>query len=156
MPIAYPRKDVPAGYLKMDGTRFRKTLYPKLAEVYEDCTIPDLRGVFIRGLGGNSAELLALQQDAMQDHYHNIPTGGQIKGKYNVVLIDNYGDYNGSGYVPGTMIQADGWNNALNTTGGEPKVEFLSDSSENFRNATETRSINRAFNYICWTGEHYI
>ena len=130
----------------MDGTRFRKELYPKLAEVYEDGVIPDLRGIFIRGLGGNSAELLTLQQDAVISHRHRTPTSNgsrdttPSKIQYEVAT-DGY-------FSNGVNYFYHGYDYA--STGISMQTDF------NDGGANETRSINRAFNYICWTGETYI
>ncbi|ECL1314357.1 tail fiber protein, partial [Salmonella enterica] len=49
-PIPYPGPVAPDGYLLMDGRAFSKTLYPQLANLYPDGKLPDMRGMFVRGL----------------------------------------------------------------------------------------------------------
>ncbi|KAB1992182.1 phage tail protein [Haemophilus parainfluenzae] len=49
IPIPYPLSTVPTGCLAMNGQRFDKTHYPKLAQKYPSGRLPDLRGEFIRG-----------------------------------------------------------------------------------------------------------
>lgn len=48
-PIPYPGPTAPTGYLLMDGRDFSKTLYPQLIKLYPGGTLPDLRGMYIRG-----------------------------------------------------------------------------------------------------------
>ncbi len=48
-PIPWPLPYPPIGYLTCNGAFFNKLQYPKLAEVYPDGRLPDLRGEFIRG-----------------------------------------------------------------------------------------------------------
>lgn len=49
-PIPYPGPVAPDGYLLMDGRPFSKPLYPQLAKLYVDGVLPDMRGMFVRGL----------------------------------------------------------------------------------------------------------
>ena len=49
-------------YLECNGQRVDKSKYPKLYALMHN--VPDYRGVFLRGLGGNSATLGVLQGDA--------------------------------------------------------------------------------------------
>ncbi|TDB48263.1 phage tail protein [Photorhabdus khanii subsp. guanajuatensis] len=49
VPLPYPHRYTPVGYLTCNGQTFDKSLYPKLAEAYPDGRVPDLRGEFIRG-----------------------------------------------------------------------------------------------------------
>ena len=49
VPIPYPSYAVPTGCLVMNGQRFDKARYPKLAQKYPSGELPDLRGEFIRG-----------------------------------------------------------------------------------------------------------
>ena len=49
VPIPYPLSAVPSGCLAMNGQRFDKARYPKLAQKYPSGQLPDLRGEFIRG-----------------------------------------------------------------------------------------------------------
>ncbi|WP_244866234.1 phage tail protein [Photorhabdus heterorhabditis] len=49
VPMPYPHRYTPVGYLTCNGQTFNKSLYPKLAEAYPAGRVPDLRGEFIRG-----------------------------------------------------------------------------------------------------------
>ncbi|WP_228956892.1 MULTISPECIES: phage tail protein [Photorhabdus] len=49
VPLPYPHRYTPAGYLTCNGQTFDKSRYPKLALAYPDGRVPDLRGEFIRG-----------------------------------------------------------------------------------------------------------
>ena len=52
-------------YLECNGQAVDSTKYPKLYELMHN--VPDYRGVFLRGLGGNSASLGELQGDAIRN-----------------------------------------------------------------------------------------
>ena len=52
-------------YLECNGQAVDSTKYPKLYEQMHNT--PDYRGVFLRGLGGNSASLGILQGDAIRN-----------------------------------------------------------------------------------------
>ncbi|MDR1308637.1 MAG: phage tail protein, partial [Deltaproteobacteria bacterium] len=62
--ITYYGTIAPDGYLACDGGNFSANDYPLLYDHLGKNTTPDLRGAFIRGLGGNSAGLGARQPDA--------------------------------------------------------------------------------------------
>lgn len=53
------------------GSTIDRTKYPDL---YRICgpNLPDLRGLFLRGYGGNSAELGVVQGDAVGYHSHRV------------------------------------------------------------------------------------
>ena len=42
--------------------------------------VPDLRGLFLRGLGGNSAELKVKQEDEIKRHSHRAPVAARDDG----------------------------------------------------------------------------
>lgn len=69
VPIPYPSTTVPNGFLKCNGWEFDKTAYPELAKMYPSGYLPDLRGVFIRGLDDgrgidSGRQILSYQGDA--------------------------------------------------------------------------------------------
>lgn len=74
-PIPYYGISPPSGFLSMNGQTITQNQYPKLYARYGS-TLPDLRGLFIRGLGGNSASLGVIQQDAFKSHSHTINVHG--------------------------------------------------------------------------------
>lgn len=125
----------------MDGTRFRKTLYPKLAEVYEDCNIPDLRGMFIRGLGGHSGILLEKQEGS------SLVIPRQQGGWPNAAWADEFfHDYENFDEVT-TVENLKYGSGYLQVVGGSPAAYLIK---------SKTRPDNKAFNYICWSGEYYL
>ena len=52
-------------YLECNGQSVDNSKYPKLYALMHN--VPDYRGVFLRGLGGNSATLGELQGDAIRN-----------------------------------------------------------------------------------------
>ena len=50
VPIPCPLTMAPAGFLPGDGRSFNTSQYPQLAQGYPNGALPDLRGMFIRGL----------------------------------------------------------------------------------------------------------
>lgn len=65
-PIPYFGNSAPSGFLAMNGQAITIAQYPKLFARYGS-SLPDLRGCFIRGLGGNSAEIGVVQGDAIRN-----------------------------------------------------------------------------------------
>ncbi|MDR1165754.1 MAG: phage tail protein [Deltaproteobacteria bacterium] len=62
--FAFYGTKAPEGYLACDGSSFDVNLYPALYAVLGKALTPDLRGCFIRGVGGLSGVLGASQEDA--------------------------------------------------------------------------------------------
>ena len=58
-------------YLECNGQVVDDKKYPKLYQLMH--STPDYRGVFLRGLGGNSASLGELQRDAIRNIYGSLP-----------------------------------------------------------------------------------
>jgi hypothetical protein len=54
----------PADYLLCNGGTFSRTTYPKLYNFLGSTTLPDLRGCFLRGLGGEANGFRSRQADA--------------------------------------------------------------------------------------------
>lgn len=80
IPIPYPLSTVPTGCLAMNGQRFDKSSYPKLALIYPSGTLPDMRGEFIRGLDNGRGvdegrQVLSWQRDSLKSHTHNVSLG---------------------------------------------------------------------------------
>lgn len=141
MPFPYPLEEVPDGYLAFDGKRFKKERYPKLAKIYKSCALPDLRGKFIRGLGGNSGALLEIQPEEIKKHSHNVCIHTTLLSSTpgsspNWGHIDNISYGGDTGYASGSWLRV--W-----------------EGSDSY-NGEETRPENVAFQYICWSGEYYV
>jgi microcystin-dependent protein len=62
--IAYYGDTSPGGFIACDGSSFSASGYPKLYKLLGKSTTPDLRGCFLRMLGGQSASLGVKQEDA--------------------------------------------------------------------------------------------
>lgn len=147
IPIPYPLSTVPTGCLAMNGQRFDKSRYPKLALKYPSGTLPDMRGEFIRGWdNGRNVDvgrsLLSSQEDAMQ----------AIKGAVgNLQFIDSalYGSSGALATAQSTRaVNLTQFYSVLQNAGeGTGRIEL--DSSKVSRTAKETRPRNIAYHYIC-------
>lgn len=76
---AFYSNTIPAGYLLCNGSTFNAVDYPDLNTFLGSNTLPDLRGYFLRGLGGvdpevNTRTLGSIQQDELKSHSHPLPT----------------------------------------------------------------------------------
>ena len=91
-------------YLECNGQAVDSTKYPKLYELMHNT--PDYRGVFLRGLGGNSAALGITQGDAIRNitgktYTTNVPTAAGFEygtGAFYIFdlggqSVDNSGSY---------------------------------------------------------------
>ncbi|MDJ7445182.1 phage tail protein, partial [Salmonella enterica] len=103
-PIPWPSTTPPPGYFLMAGQSFPCGPYPQLAHVYPGCVLPDLRGVFIRGLdNGRGLDpgrgILSYQEDqsnmtpsaggGLHGHHHGMTyyyPGGQEARPKNVAF----------------------------------------------------------------------
>lgn len=87
-PFYYALATPPANCLKMNGSSFNTTQYPKLAAFYPTGVLPDHRGEFVRGWddgrGVNpSQRLLAWAADSYRSHTHrSTVSGGGSGGSY--------------------------------------------------------------------------
>ena len=50
IPLPWPTNQPPSGWFECNGSTFDKNQFPKLAAAYPAGSLPDLRGVFIRGM----------------------------------------------------------------------------------------------------------
>lgn len=166
IPIPYPLSTVPTGCLAMNGQRFDKSRYPKLALKYPSGALPDMRGEFIRGIdNGRNVDvgrgLLTYQADALQDHVHFIPTVGgdsyEWESDINVFIWDNTNNKTTEGAFVHKSAMPSGkqGNNHSIKDGGEvrtyhaSKVPSTVANSYRHRVANETRPRNIAYHYIC-------
>lgn len=166
IPIPYPLSTVPEGCLSMNGQRFDKSRYPKLALKYPSGTLPDMRGEFIRGLDNGRGvdagrELLSTQGDAFQDHVHFIPTSGgdsyEWESDINVFVWDNASNKTTEGAFVHKSAMPNGkqGNNHSIKDGGDVRTYNASKVPSTVagrfgqRVANETRPRNIAYHYIC-------
>ncbi|MDE9495929.1 tail fiber protein [Xenorhabdus bovienii] len=135
VPLPYPLRSTPVGYLKCNGQTFNASHYPNLAEVYPSGRVPDLRGEFIRGWddGRNIDPGRACgtwQEDAFQGHWHTYTMHPYT-------------------FVSGTGLLDDFRNQQTATDVHNRVKEAISDGKNGHpRVANETRPRNIAFNYI--------
>lgn len=133
-PIPYFGNSAPSGFLAMNGQTITSAQYPKLFARYGS-SLPDLRGCFIRGLGGNSDALGVVQGDAIRN----------ITG--NISIVSGGGVGTGVFSVNSTARQ-----NHINSplTGTDNSIDF--DASHVVPTANENRPKNIAFLYIVKAG----
>ncbi|NDL36573.1 tail fiber protein [Photorhabdus laumondii] len=137
VPLPYPHRYTPPGYLTCNGQTFNKSVYPKLAEAYPAGRVPDLRGEFIRGWddsrGVDPGRVCGTwQADCIPDHNHYKVASKQLVE--DLVLTGDAGWYTSSGSSTRTRSLDQ------NTyTGGVTEAQVI---------ANETRPRNIAFNYI--------
>lgn len=167
--MPYIGSSAPAGWLLCNGTTFPDTYeYAALKTLLGSTTLPDLRGMFLRGTGTNGVtgftsyagpNLKALQSDVTKNHTHSFTssaattsTNGShshdifidrsantLLGGLPIALTNNSGD---DGYNrDGNFIKADG-NHAHTVT-----VTGTTDNPAG-GSSTETRPVNYGVNYI--------
>ncbi|WP_245219008.1 phage tail protein [Photorhabdus khanii] len=131
VPLPYPHRYTPPGYLTCNGQTFDKSLYPKLALAYPDGKVPDLRGEFIRGWddsrGVDPGRVCGSWQG---DSTKRIQLAtGNADSRY---MVPNQGPQNGYIYPLGRDVM-----------GGATDTSIANNTFGN-----ETRPRNIAFNYI--------
>nr|WP_315903411.1 tail fiber protein [Photorhabdus kleinii] len=144
VPLPYPHRYTPAGYLTCNGQSFDKSLYPKLAEAYPNGRVPDLRGEFIRGWddsrGVDPGRVCGTWQgDAIRNITGRLDV--RLDGKFSIVN-------DASGSFTQTRDASSGLYcmQEANYVRGADNVTF--DASRVVPTANENRPRNVAFNYI--------
>ena len=142
--IMLPFSTIPTGFLLCNGQAVSRTTYPALFSMIgttygsgdgiNTFNLPDMRGVFPRGLGGNSAGLGIVQGDAIRN----------ITGSAHPFddLTQAYASFNGAfGYTveSGNCAGSRNWESAT-------RINF--DASRVVPTANENRPVNMAFNFI--------
>ena len=136
-PIPYFGNSAPSGFLAMNGQAITSAQYPKLFARY-DSSLPDRRGCFIRGLGGNSAALGVVQGDAIRNITGEAPGGSDAK-----VPASSYtGAFSLSDKSSGRISTGENWDLLTATF----------DASRVVPTANENRPKNMAFLYIVKAG----
>ena len=148
IPIPYPLSTVPTGCLAMNGQRFDKSRYPKLALKYPSGTLPDMRGEFIRGLdNGRGVDagrgLLSNQGDAIRNitgefsdfmYQDELSLSGTLTATGAIYRDLNIRDISATAVASKILPQGD-------------KIKF--DASRVVPTANENRPRNIAYHYIC-------
>jgi len=68
VPIPYPSRTIPAGYIAMVGQSINATQYPNLARLY-GARLPDMRGQTIKGAPDNRG-VLSFEYEQVGQHFH--------------------------------------------------------------------------------------
>ena len=120
-------------YLECNGQVVDSTKYPKLYALMHN--VPDYRGMFLRGLGGNSASLGVTQGDAIRNI---IGTSGYF---YSHGFRSSY---TGAISFSSTITQK------VRNVDGDPKIfdTFKFDASRVVPTAEENRPVNKAVRYF--------
>ena len=138
--IPWATKDIPEGFLPADGSIVAINKYPRLfaaignnygGDGISNFGLPDLRGLFIRGVGGNSAALGIIQGDAIRN----------ITGSFDCTA-------NGpktTGCFKGGADKIPDWHANQN---GPDCTARIFDASLVVPTANENRPVNIALNYI--------
>jgi hypothetical protein len=99
----YGGGEIPKGWLLCDGSQFDITEYPALHNFLNSHILPDLRGYFLRGLGGVDPELGrtigSIQEDEFKSHKHELPVD-TLGHEDTQSLMDNGGDDEGFAIDP--------------------------------------------------------
>lgn len=149
MEYYYGTSDPPFGLI-CDGRKITYATYPKLTEFLNtvnqtgnpraDINLPDCRGYFLRGLGGNSARMNTEQLDAIVNITGQAPNGDSNSGHDALFRGAFYVSYKAGSTAGKSSID---WDNPM---------EYF-DASRVVRTANEVRPINKAFNVIITHGE---
>ena len=131
--IAWPVTTDPEdmeNWLECNGQAVNAAMYPELRAVIGP-NVPDLRGLFLRGVGGNSATLGVKQDDAARINDMKVD-----------IMFDGYsrslaGHLGKNAYVPRWFGESGKYNMEYN------KAKIRSDAS-----VTETRPVNMAVRYF--------
>ncbi|WP_210615140.1 tail fiber protein [Klebsiella oxytoca] len=128
--VIWGRPAIPDGWFQCNGQPFNALLNPRLATLYPDGKVPDLRGVFLRGLDNGAGidpdmnrALLSLQSESFKRHRHQVP------------LERLSGNVSAPGSVPGIA-----WP-------GSPQRQNTDTLSEE-EGEDETRPVNKSVHYI--------
>lgn len=142
-----------------DGRIIKYVDYPELVEFLnavqqtgnprKDIAIPDLRGSFLRGVGGNSAKIGVKQDFAIQKITGSVYFG--VDGDSAIFRLDDLQE--GALYYS-TTITRDYVNNlsVSNNSHANRWHRLYFDSSKVVNSSNETRPLNHAFNIVIGTG----
>ena len=153
--VAFAGSAMPAGWILCDGASYSRTLYKDLftqiGTIYgsdnsSTFKVPDLRGYFVRGLGGVDPDgsfrgIGSTQEDANKQHSHYVQTGGDNK------VDDNSGYIQGRNNADGRLDPSVADPRTLNNYTGSYISHYTTSSGE-----SESRPKNVAMNYIIYAG----
>lgn len=131
----------PEGWVMLDGGLTSN--YPELKNIYGN-NLPDLRGKFIRGYGGNSAGLGVTQIDSFKSHSHGASFTGNALPPHNHTLYTWNGNKEEHGYA-GYMAKASSMTRYTSTVSAGTPTGTVNINSTG---GIETRPENIALVYV--------
>lgn len=120
-------------WLECNGQAVDAAKYPELYAMIG--ATPDYRGVFLRGLGGNSSSLGSYQGDAMRNIYGEISNIGRFSNEYSQSTWGVFATSKRSGSTPYIRSQGGNSNVGLRASWAVPT-------------ANENRPVNKAVRYL--------
>ena len=150
--MIWPTSTIPTNWLECNGQSVSQSLYPQLYAVMT--TLPDLRGVFVRGFDNGrgtdtNRTLGSLQAHAYQSHTHQV-TGSTSSYTHSHTYLDSY-YYDETTNPPTLTPQGDQTGNNLDqgrTTSSDTHSHTINITSQPSGSAAETRPVNVALIYI--------
>lgn len=146
----YAGTSVPTGYLLCNGAAISRAQYPELfaaigttwgaGDGSSTFNVPDLRGFFLRGVGGNSAALAAEQGDAIRNITGDFMVRPSNFAAPTIIPTQIHGAF---------TLDTSTFSLDVITTGAQGKTgEIVSlDISRVVLTAAENRPVNKAVNY---------
>lgn len=172
IPLPWPVQWVPDGFLAMNGAPFDKRRYPRLAQLYSNGRLPDLRGEFIRGWDANRGidpgrALLSWQVDDDKKRrvdFASVDIGGfegvfydknvdssqtrvYVPNATSTQLANTINNYDANAMVHTYKIGTDARRSSLNP-GENSWYDYY--VSLQWGSGEQTRPRNVAFQYICY------
>ncbi|MGB5988869.1 MAG: tail fiber protein, partial [Marinifilaceae bacterium] len=146
---AFMGTTIPDGWMLCDGSIFNGTTYSELQAVLGSTTLPDLRGVFLRGLdSGRGLDIgrtfRSLQTDALKAHNHSGTTS--VNGSHTHTQYRSDGGGGGGalhGYGGDNIGRIAISSNAMAAGGNHSHTLNINNTGE-----IETRPVNVSVNYI--------
>ncbi|WP_220226162.1 phage tail protein [Gilliamella sp. ESL0443] len=141
IPQPWPSDHIPNGWFLCNGAQFDVNQFPKLAGVYPRGTLPDLRGVFIRGKDNGrgldpNRNILSFQNDAIRNIWGDVGPISETFGQNGGTGTGAFRAY--SRHASGTPTKVD-----VGDAGG---INF--DASRVVPVSHDNHPSNVAFNYI--------
>ncbi len=131
---------IPNGWIEMAGQSTGN--YSELLSIFGS-TLPDLRGRFVRGFGGNSASIGVVQTESIKSHGHTATFTGNTLPSHNHTFLAQSGSKDGGAGGSGADNHTT-TKNTSSTSGGTPTGNI----SVSSYGSTETRPNNIAMKYI--------
>ena len=167
--VTFPVESVPQGFLVCDGATIQKATYPDLvkfltsSDSITSATLPDLRGVFVRGWdnarGIDSGRTLgSYQEDELKSHRHTVERGsiGSNSGSngYETKSGENYTSYTGGSETRPKNVALVYAIKAFGTVVNKGELD-LNGLAQDVNNLSQNVAINtvKGQETILWNGE---